>query len=120
MASTKGRPERKARAFAVTDNGILVALALVCTAWLAAQVWPVIVAFIVAMILVGTLIPAVRALQRLGLGRAGSLAVLFLALAAGLMLIGFVTIPALVDQLRQLADAAPRMQQQLAAELERS
>ena len=120
MASTRSRPERKPRRFAVSDNGILLALALVCGGWLAAQVWPVIVALIVALILVGTLIPAVRALQRLGLGRAGSLALVFLALAAGLLLIGFVTIPALVDQVRQLADAAPGMQQKLAEQLDRS
>jgi predicted PurR-regulated permease PerM len=120
MAPTRARPERKPRRFALSDNGILLALALVCGGWLAAQVWPVIVALIVALILVGTLIPAVRALQRLGLGRAGSLAMVFLALAAGLLLIGFVTIPALVDQVRQLADAAPGMQQKLAEQLDRS
>ena len=88
----------------------MLALALVCGGWLAAQVWPVIVAVVVALILVGTLIPAVRALQRLGLGRTGGLAVIFIAMVAGLLLIGFVTIPALVEQLRQLVDAAPNMQ----------
>jgi predicted PurR-regulated permease PerM len=120
MASTRARPERKTRRFTVADNGVLVALALVCSGWLAMQVWPVIVALVVAMILVGTLIPAVRALQRLGLGRTGGLAVIFVAMVAGLLLIGFVTIPALVEQVRQLADAAPGMQKQLVQQLEGS
>jgi predicted PurR-regulated permease PerM len=120
MAASPVRPEKKRRRFAVTDNGVLLVLGLVCAGWLAAQVWPVIVAVVVALILVGTLIPAVRALQRLGLGRTGGLAVIFLAMVAGLLLIGFVTIPALVDQLRQLADSAPEMQRKLVEQLERS
>ncbi len=121
MATNRARAERKKpRRFAVADNGILLALALVCGGWLAAQVWPVIVAVVVALILVGTLIPAVRALQRLGLGRTGGLAVIFIAMVAGLLLIGFVTIPALVEQLRQLVDAAPNMQKHLVEQLERS
>src|SRR4029079_12041705 len=105
MAATRPRGEKKARRFAVSDNGILLALGLVCAGWLAAQVWPVIVAVVVASILVGTLIPAVRALQRLRLGRTGALAIIFVVMVAGLLLVGFVTIPALVDQLRQLAES---------------
>jgi len=120
MATTRAKGERKTRRFAVTDNGVLVALALVCAGWLAAQVWPVIVAVIVASILVGTLIPAVRALQRLGLGRTGALAIIFVVMVAGLLLVGFVTIPALVDQLRQLAESVPTMQKNLVELLERS
>ena len=121
MATNRARTEgKKPRRFTVADNGILLALALVCGGWLAAQVWPVIVAVVVALILVGTLIPAVRALQRHGLGRTGGLAVIFIAMVAGLLLIGFVTIPALVEQLRQLVDAAPDMQKHLVEQLERS
>ena len=120
MAATRARGDKKARRFAVTDHGILLALALVCAAWLASQVWPVIVAVIVALILVGTLIPAVRVLQRLGLGRTGGLAIIFVVMVAGLLLIGFVTIPALVEQLRQLADSVPTMQKNLVELLERS
>jgi len=120
MAAARARTERKTRRFKVTDNGILLALALVCAGWLAAQVWPVIVAVIVAMILVGTLIPAARALQRLGLGRTVALAIIFVVMVAGLLLIGFVTIPALVDQLKQLAESAPDMQKRLVAALESS
>ena len=120
MAATRARGDKKARRFAVTDHGILLALALVCAAWLAAQVWPVIVAVIVASILVGTLIPAVRVLQRMGLGRTGGLAIIFVVMVAGLLLIGFVTIPALVEQLRQLADSVPTMQKNLVELLERS
>jgi putative heme transporter len=120
MAATRARGDKKARRFAVTDHGILLALALVCAAWLASQVWPVIVAVIVASILVGTLIPAVRVLQRMGLGRTGGLAIIFVVMVAGLLLIGFVTIPALVEQLRQLADSVPTMQKNLVELLERS
>ena len=41
-------------------------------------------------------------------------------MVAGLLLIGFVTIPALVDQVRELTDSAPGMQQQLAERLSHS
>ncbi len=116
----KARPERRPPRFAVTDHGIVLALSLVCAVWLAAQIWPVILALVIALILVGTLNPVVRLLRRTGLGRTVSLAIIFIVMAAGLLLIGFVTIPALVDQVRELAESAPGMQQQLAERLSRS
>jgi putative heme transporter len=114
---SKGRPAKKSRRLAVTDNGILLALSLVGAVWLAAQIWPVILAVVIALILVGTLNPVVRRLRRSGLGRTLSLAVIFIVMAAGLLLVGFVTVPALVDQVRELAESAPGMQQQLAERL---
>ena len=52
-----GAGVRKPRRLAVTDRGILIALCWSAAGWLAALVWPVIVAMIVALILVGTLSP---------------------------------------------------------------
>ena len=40
-----------------------------------------------------------------------------MAMVGGLFALGFVTFPALVAQLRQLADGAPAMQQKLAERL---
>jgi len=112
-------PVRRRR-IAVTDRGILLALLLVTAAWIAALLGPVILAAVGALILVGTLNPLVGFLQARGLRRTTSLIVIFLAMAGVLVLIGLLTVPALIAQVRQLIDGAPLMQRRLAERLSRS
>jgi predicted PurR-regulated permease PerM len=110
----------KPRRIAVTDRGILLALLLVALAWIAALLGPVILASIGALILVGTLNPLVGFLQNRKLGRTTSIVLVFLAMTGVLVLIGLLTVPALVVQVRQLVDGAPLMQHRLADRLGRS
>ena len=110
----------KPRRLAVTDRGILFALLLVATAWIAALLGPVILSAVGALILVGTLNPLVGFLQGRGLTRTLSVALVFLAMTAILVLIGLLTVPALFAQARELIDGAPLMQQRLAERLGRS
>jgi len=110
----------KPRRIAVTDRGILFALLLVAVAWMASLLGPVILASVGALILVGTLNPLVGFLQDRKLGRTLSVVVIFLAMTGVLVLIGLLTVPALMVQVRQLVDGAPLMQHRLAERLSRS
>jgi predicted PurR-regulated permease PerM len=110
----------KPRRIAVTDRGILLALLLVAVAWTAALLGPVILASIGALILVGTLNPLVGFLEDRKLGRTTSIVLVFLAMTGVLVLIGLLTVPALIVQVRQLVDGAPLMQHRLADQLGRS
>jgi predicted PurR-regulated permease PerM len=110
----------KPRRIAVTDRGILFALLLVAVAWIAALLGPVILASIGALILVGTLNPLVGFLEDRKLGRTTSIVLIFLAMTGVLVLIGLLTVPALIVQVRQLVDGAPLMQHRLADQLGRS
>jgi putative heme transporter len=110
----------KRRRIAVTDRGILFALLLVAVAWIAALLGPVILASVGALILVGTLNPLVGFLQERKLGRTLSIVLVFLAMTGVLVLIGLLTVPALILQIRQLIDGAPLMQHRLAERLSRS
>jgi predicted PurR-regulated permease PerM len=110
----------KRRRIAVTDRGILFALLLVAIAWIASLLGPVILASVGALILVGTLNPLVGFLQERKLGRTLSIVLVFLAMSGVLVLIGLLTVPALIAQIRQLIDGAPVMQHRLAERLGRS
>jgi predicted PurR-regulated permease PerM len=98
----------------------LIALLLVAVAWIAALLGPVILASIGALILVGTLNPLVGWMESRGLGRTMSIVLVFLAMTGILVLIGLLTVPALVVQIRDLVDGAPIMQRRLAERLGRS
>jgi predicted PurR-regulated permease PerM len=110
----------KRRRIAVTDRGILFALLLVAIAWIASLLGPVILASVGALILVGTLNPLVGFLQERKLGRTLSIVLVFLAMTGVFVLIGLLTVPALIAQIRQLIDGAPVMQHRLAERLGRS
>jgi putative heme transporter len=113
------QPVRRRR-IAVTDRSTLLALLLVAVAWIASLLGPVILASVGALILVGTLNPLVGFLQTRGLGRTTGLVVIFMAMAGVFVLIGLLTVPALISQVRQLVDGAPAMQHRLAERLSRS
>jgi putative heme transporter len=110
----------KRRRIAVTDRGILIALLLVAAAWVAALLGPVILASVGALILVGTLHPLVEFLESRSLNRTFSVVLVFVAISGVLVLIGLLTLPALVMQVRQLVEGAPLMQHRLAERLGRS
>jgi predicted PurR-regulated permease PerM len=97
--------------------GILVAVA---AAYLFTQLWFVLVLVLVALVLAGTLLPAVRRLEAWHLPRWLALTLLFLAVVGGLFLIGLATLPSLVNQIAALAEKLPELQASFARTLGRS
>jgi predicted PurR-regulated permease PerM len=86
------------------------ALASLSGIWLLAQLWPILVLLIAALILVGTLNPIVRGLERRGRSRTAALALVFLVFVVTAAGIAFVTLPALWAQLTQFVERAPALQ----------
>jgi len=97
----------------------IVAVALTVGAvWLLGVVLPILVVIAVALMLVGTVNPAVGWLQRRRLSRSVSIAIVFSV--CGIVLVGaaLVTVPALVAQVTQTIEHLPEIQKSLARTLE--
>lgn len=97
----------------------IVAVALtVGGIWLLNLLLPILLVIVVALILVGTLNPAVSWLQRHRLNRPVSIAIVFSV--CGIILVGacLITIPALVAQVSQTIEHLPEIQKGLARSLE--
>lgn len=86
--------------------------------WLIGVLMPIVVVLVTALILVGTLAPFVAWLTKHGLNRTLAIAIVFLACAAVLVLIGLLTIPPLFSQVTQTISELPRLQKSLAVKLE--
>jgi predicted PurR-regulated permease PerM len=93
----------------------LWALGAVAAAWLVVQLWPVAVLVVTALIVVGTLNPLVKRLERRGLRHRTALALVVLSVVGVGLVIGIITIPKLVDQILAAAREAPGMQAHLAS-----
>jgi predicted PurR-regulated permease PerM len=87
--------------------------------WLAAQLSAVIVAVVMALVLVGTLNPICAVLEARGASRTVSVLLVFTAILLGLGLVGFLTVPALISQVRELIEGAPEVQARLIGGLSR-
>ncbi|MGE0548516.1 MAG: AI-2E family transporter [Kofleriaceae bacterium] len=91
----------------ITPRSILLVLLAIAMVWTVFALTNVVLVIIVALIAVGTLEPLVGWLERRGLGRGKSLALVFMGFAcvfAGLLLL---TLPPLVAQLAELTTRAP-------------
>src|SRR4051812_381657 len=88
-------PPIQRRAIEISPRTMLVAAAVIGGLWLLVRLWPVVLVVAVALILVGTLNPAVGALQRRGLRRGAAVAMTLLALLAAIAGLALVTLPVL-------------------------
>jgi putative heme transporter len=86
--------------------------------WLLNLLVPILVVIVVALILVGTLEPAVGWLQRHRLNRSLSIAIVFVGCAIVVVGAGLVTIPALFAQVSHTINNLPESQKSLARALE--
>ncbi|HEX5506331.1 MAG TPA: AI-2E family transporter [Thermomicrobiales bacterium] len=98
----------------VTGRTFLAILALVAGLWLLVRLWQILVLILVALVLAGTLAPALGWLERHRVRRPLALALVLLALVAAVVGLGMLIIPALVGQVEDLVANAPAWQQRLA------
>lgn len=82
--------------------------------WLLKVLLPVVLVLVTALILVGTLNPAVAWLERHHVKRYAAIAIIFVGCAVLIALIGLVTLPSLSTQLTQTINDLPRLQESLA------
>jgi predicted PurR-regulated permease PerM len=95
---------------AVVVAVVLAVAALLLGLWLVRET---IVWLVAAGFLAFSIEPLVRIFQRRGIGRGAATALAFLVIAAGVLVLAFVVIPAAVDGARALADKVPEYVDQL-------
>ncbi|MBF5046576.1 AI-2E family transporter [Aggregicoccus sp. 17bor-14] len=93
-------------------------LAFAAGIWLFRELWEVVLLVVVTLVLVGTLNPLVGRLEERGLRRPWAVAALFFGLLVVAVLLGVLTLPALVKQVTELVQAAPGYQETAARWLE--
>ncbi|MGN6675391.1 MAG: AI-2E family transporter [Thermomicrobiales bacterium] len=89
-------------------------LAIVGGCWLLLRLWNVVLLLVIALILAGTVSPAVDWLERHRIKRALALGLILLALVVAVVGLGALVIPAFVAQLHDLITAEPQIQARLA------
>ena len=92
---------------------VLVAASL----WLLIRLWPVLLVLVVALLVAGTLSPAVRWLEKKRVGRGAGIAIVFTVLFILALLVVFLTIPTLVSQGAALLEHEPALRARLADQL---
>ncbi len=86
---------------------ILLLLVSALAVWLLIQLWAIALTVVVALILVGTLNPAVVRLQKRGMKRGWAVLIIILVLLVVASALLLVTVPPLFDQILELIEDAP-------------
>lgn len=92
---------------------ILHVLLVIAGIWLAFHLETVLIVVTVALVMVGTLDPAVAWFERHGIRRGRALVLIFVAIAALIASVLLLTVPPLVTQLLHLIEDAPRSRDKL-------
>lgn len=93
----------------------LVSIALAAAAcWIALRLLPVLLIIIAALFLAGTLNPAVESLERRGIQRIWAIALVFSGLLVLAVLLGVLTIPALLEQIGSVVENEGRVRGKVA------
>lgn len=93
---------------------IIALLLLIGGLWVLNRLLPVVLVLVAALVIVGTLSPAVRWFERRGMRRDLGIAIVFTALMVATVLIITLTIPSLVEQATSLLDQEPAVRKRLA------
>lgn len=99
----------------------MISLVLVIAGlWLFIRLLPVVLVLVVALMIIGTLGPAVEWLEQRGVRRDAGIAIVFTVLFVSTALIFALTIPELVNQVRSLIGMEPALRERLAVWLAQS
>ncbi len=75
--------------------------------WLLTKLWTILLLLFIAVLLAAAVSPPVRRIQRLGVPRAGAVAIVFIGLVGFFALILLLVLPSLIDEGRQFAAELP-------------
>ena len=84
--------------------------------WFFIRLLPVVLVLVVALMIVGTLAPAVLWLEKRGVHRNAGIAIVFSVLFVSTVLLFVFTIPELVNQVKSLIDMEPALREKLAVD----
>ena len=106
--------------FELSPRTMVVLVLLVGSAWLLIRLWPVLLVLVAALLVAGTLGPAVRWLEEKGTRRGFGIAIVFTAFFVLALLVAALTTPALVSQAAALLEREPALRARLADRLAES
>jgi predicted PurR-regulated permease PerM len=96
--------------------GTMISLMLVIIGlWFFIRLLPVVLVLVVALMIIGTLAPAVLWLEKRGMHRNAGIAIVFSVLFVSTVLLFVFTIPELVNQVKSLISMEPALREKLAA-----
>ena len=98
----------------------LLVVGTIGAAWLVAQLFPILLVIVVAMMIVGMLNPVVERLEHRGFRRGYAIATVFAGLFLSFALFGAITIPRFVTQITEIVGHLPQMQSRVADDLAHS
>jgi predicted PurR-regulated permease PerM len=108
-----GEPARRVE-FGLSTKTIVTLVLLVASLWLLVRLWPVLLVVVAALVIAGTLGPAVRWLETKRVRRGPGIAIVFTVFIAVALLVLALTLPALVSQASALLDHEPALRARLA------
>jgi len=108
-----GGPARQVE-FGLSTKAIVTLVLLVASLWLLVRLWPVLLVVVAALVVAGTLSPAVRWLETKRVRRGLGIAIVFTFFIALALLVLALTLPALVSQATALLDHEPALRARLA------
>ncbi|MDO8988622.1 MAG: AI-2E family transporter [Sideroxyarcus sp.] len=94
---------------------IITLVLVIAGLWIFVRLLPVLLVLVGALMIVGTLGPAVVWLEQRGMRRRVGIAIVFSVLSVGTVLVFILTIPELVNQVRSLINMEPVLREDLAA-----
>ncbi|HTJ47696.1 MAG TPA: AI-2E family transporter [Kofleriaceae bacterium] len=115
MAPPEPKDDRRVTRIEIAPKTIFLVLLAILGVWVAQALWNVVVVILVALIMVGAVLPIVHFFERHGVKRSIALALIYIG--AFLIITGllFLTLPPLVSQLLEILENAPKERQKLVA-----
>jgi len=104
----------------IAPRTLLILILLLVGLWLLSRLLPVILVLLAALVIVGTVSPGVRWLERRGVPRGLGIALVFTGLLGAALGFLTLTIPAFIDQARTLLEQEPALHASLARWLQAS
>ena len=106
-----GRPQKLS--LEIAPRTLLTLLLLLVGLWTLSRLLPVILVLVAALIIVGTVSPGVRWLEKLGIRRGLGIALVFTGLLGVALGFLFLTVPAFIDQAKALLEQEPALHSSL-------
>ena len=108
--------EHRARVIRIelSPGTIIVLLVLIAGLWVLNQLLPVVLVIVAALIIVGTISPAVQWFEKRRINRGLGIAIVFTTLLIVTILLITLTIPSLIEQVTSLLDQEPALRVRLA------
>lgn len=107
------RLRRRRLRIEIAPKTFIVAVLVAVATWTLVKLLPALLVLLVALMIVGTLNPAVRWLGKRGIGRAGGIAIVFAVLLLLVLATATLTVPALIAQVASLIEQEPALRARL-------